>query len=472
MKRVFGASSMNQWKSGYFAFLIFVMMGSSVFAEPAVRLTLNAAVELALQNYPAISAAQAKVKSANAGIDLAHTQYIPKLDLLWQENRATRNNVFGLLLPQPVVPSISGPVVTTNSGANAWGDAEGVLFSWEPFDFGLRHANVEVARSLKNQANATLNTTKLDVASAAADTFLDVLSADQAVRAAESNLERRKVFNKSVHVLVDNQLRPGADASRADAEVAAATIQLIQTQEGAETTRARLAEALGIPGTAVNIEPGPLLDSSREVAMFAPHPEAHPLSIAQEASIKAVQDREAALDRSYVPRFNMQFVYFGRGTGNLTDGTVNAQGLLPQVSNWAVGLTVNFPLLQSFEINARRNQEVGNEVAEKARYAQIIQHLQAEYISARVLVDGALRIVENTPVELSAAKEVESRARARYQAGLASVTEVAEAQQLLAQAEVDHAVARLNVWRAELLLARVEGNLDPFLQLVAAAKEP
>ena len=61
---------------------------------------------------------------------------------------------------------------------------------------------------------------------------------------------------------------------------------------------------------------------------------------------------------------------------------------------------------------------------------------------------AATEIASNTPVERQAATAGESRARARYQNGLASVTEVAEAQRLLAQAEADDAVARLGVWRA------------------------
>jgi len=83
--------------------------------SPSQPLTLNAAVDLALDNYPAIRVARAQVAAARAGIELARTAYLPRTDLLWQENRATRNNVFGLLLPQPVISSISGPVLGTKS---------------------------------------------------------------------------------------------------------------------------------------------------------------------------------------------------------------------------------------------------------------------------------------------------------------------------------------------------------------------
>jgi hypothetical protein len=39
--------------------------------------------------------------------------YLPRADFLGQINRASHNNVFGLMLPQPlpVISSISGPVL-------------------------------------------------------------------------------------------------------------------------------------------------------------------------------------------------------------------------------------------------------------------------------------------------------------------------------------------------------------------------
>jgi outer membrane protein TolC len=76
---------------------------------------------------------------------------------------------------------------------------------------------------------------------------------------------------------------------------------------------------------------------------------------------------------------------------------------------------------------------------------------------------AATAIASNTPIERQAATAGESQARARYQNGLASVTEVAEAQRLLAQAEADDAVARLGVWRALLATAQAHGDLSPFI---------
>src|SRR6266700_2862979 len=139
-----------------------------------------------------------QVSAAAAGINLARTSYLPKADLLGQVNRATHNNVFGQLFPQSVVPSMTGPVLGTNSLNNVWGTAVGVLVSWEPFDFGLRKANVDLADSVRGKLNAQVNVTRLQVATAAADTFLTILAAQQTVTAARAGVERARVLNQAV----------------------------------------------------------------------------------------------------------------------------------------------------------------------------------------------------------------------------------------------------------------------------------
>lgn len=95
-----------------------------------------------------------------------------------------------------------------------------------------------------------------------------------------------------------------------------------------------------------------------------------------------------------------------------------------------------------------------------------MQALKAQDARAHALIEGARRVAENTPIQLNAAREAETRARARYEAQLTNVTEVAEAQRLLAQAEIDDAVARLSLWRVLLAAAKVRGDLTPFIQQV------
>ena len=127
-------------------------------------------------------------------------------------------------------------------------------------------------------------------------------------------------------------------------------------------------------------------------------------------------------------------------------------------------MTVTFPLFDFASIRERKKIEVYNERTESARYDQIVQDLNGQMEQARAVLSAARRIAQNTPIQVEAARTSEQQASARYKAGLGNIVEVAEAQRILAQAEIDDALARLGVWRALLAAAAASGDLQPFLQ--------
>ena len=386
--------------------------------------TLEEAISFARTNYPAIRAAREQIAAAQAGVSLARTNYLPSANSVWQSNRATANNIFGLLLPQSVIPSISGPVLPATSNGSVWGSAAGLLFSWEPVDFGLRRATVDSARATENRAEAEDAVTRLEVAVAATEAFMTLLAARQTVHAVQADAERREILGKSVHVLVDNQLRPGADASRADADLARARTNLIRAQQQERISRVAFAEALGLAGTEVDIQPGPLLDIPPE-ATPAPAPlSSHPVAAAGQARINEALAREHILSRTDYPRFYFQSALAGRGSGANTNGSLagGVNGLGLERENWAAGVTIMFPNLFGFaSLRAQKQEEAANERTEVARYDQTMQILTGQQEQAQAALEGARAVAENTPVELRAARESETQATARYKAGLANI---------------------------------------------------
>src|SRR5262249_57674066 len=98
---------------------------------PPSTLTLDQALQFAIDHYPTIRAALEQVNASAASVDVARSAYLPRLDSLWQSNRGTANNIFGQVLPQSVIPSLTGPVLSSTSSESASGSASGSLVSWE-----------------------------------------------------------------------------------------------------------------------------------------------------------------------------------------------------------------------------------------------------------------------------------------------------------------------------------------------------
>lgn len=426
-------------------------------------LTISQAVALATERYPSIRVSEAQLAASRESINLARTAYLPRLDGYTQLNRATHNNVFGVLLPQSVIPPISGPV-TESSLNSVWGSAVGALVSWEPFDFGLRRANVNVSEAGEKRAEAVLRRTKFEVAALTADAFLTLAAAEQMVRAAEAGVERSRVLEVAIGAVVKAELRPGVDLSRTQAEGALASTQVAQARQAASIARATLAQMLGRSPANIAIDSGKLLNLPPDT----PRPDTavpHPRAVEQQAALEEVKSRQHALDRSYYPRFNLQGAAFGRGTGAHIDGTAGEaySGLGPNTGNWALGFSVYFPVFDLFSLKIRREIEQHNERAESARLDQVMVELQGQHDRAEASYAGALQVVSNTPLQLKSARDVEQQATARYRAGLGTAIDIADAQHLLTQSEIDDALARLNVWRALLAMATASGSLDGFL---------
>jgi outer membrane protein len=405
------------------------------------------------------------VNAAAASIRQARTNYLPSVDMLGQINRATRNNVFGLLLPQSVIPNISGPVLGTDNGRNVWGSAVGVLVSWQPFDFGRRHALVKSAQTAQERAELTTKRTQFDVEATTAAAFLTLLASQQTVRAARAAVDRAQVLVRSVKASVDARLRPGADLSRANTEFDAAETQLMQAEQSVDVAKAAFAEYTGMDIKNIEVIPARLLQLPPDTTFTTANPANNPAVQEKAGMIKESEARLKILQRAYRPTFALQAGAYARGTGALTNGATLGgwNGLGPNYFNTVAGFTVNFPLLALPSIRAQEAQEVAMGRSASATYRQALADVQAQLNAAQATFAQARRIAEVTPKEVADARTGFEQANAQYKAGLTTVIAVAEAQRLLAQAEIDDSLAKLAVWRALLQIQTAQGDISSFL---------
>jgi outer membrane protein TolC len=433
-------------------------------APATVRLSLGEALDYAAANYPSVKAALEQKVAADRDVDLARTAYLPQVNLLWQINRSTVNNFTGLLLPQSVIPSISGPVLADN-GKSAWNSGDGVLATWRPFDFGYRAAKVDAAREAANAAAQSVALTRLDVLTATSNAYMNLAAAQSLATVAQANADRLHAFAAASHVLVDNKLRAGVEAAQADAAEALARTTLIGAQNNVEQQRATLAKLVGRPGAAIVIDDTALLGGPPvDPALAAPHAvDAHPSAMAEAARVREQDAQLRAIDRSFVPQFDLIGSASGRAGGKTAAGQYSGgdTGLNPDVGNWAVGVQVTVPLGGFFGLAAQQGAQRARARAERDRYDQTLGDLTEQLAQAKSTLTSAREIAEITPLALEAARQGEAQQRARFQSGLATAVDVTAAEAALAQAESQDAISRLNIWRATAALAAAQGDLAP-----------
>jgi outer membrane protein len=454
------------------ALSVVLLVAGPASAQTPPAFTLERALQYAVEHYPTVAAAVEQVRASDATVSVARAAYLPRLDSIWQSSRATVNNVTGQLFPQPVVPALSGPVLPAASSQSVWGSVAGALFSWDAVDFGLRRATVAGAEAGVTRARAAETLTRLDVEQAVANAFLAAVSAERALAAARADADRRDVLRGAVRALVENQLRPGAEASRADAERAAAQTRVILAERALTLARTHLARLLGVKDGPVAIDAADLLARLPPAALAPPPAVAHPLAQVRQAAVDQARAQEAVLARTDRPHVYLLSSVFARGSGANPDGHVDAGagGLAFDRANWAAGIQIVLPNAFDFtSLRARRAAAAASARAERALYDEAVLTIASEQQAAAADVLAARAVAANTPVQLAAAQQTEAQARARYQAGLASIVEVADAQSLLAQAEYQDELARVDVWRAVLAESAAHGSLAPFLDLMRTA---
>jgi outer membrane protein len=424
--------------------------------------TLEEAVAQALANHPRLAAASAEVSAAVARIDEARAGDLPRVGVSAQLNRSTGNTVPGAFFATLGFPSVAGAAGRgTTFDGGVWQTGVSLWATWDVLSTARQAAATDVALAGQREVEAATSARRLEVGYGAAEAFLLLLEAQETARAAKASVDRAQLLVLMTRPLVEQRLRPGSDTARADAELANAHMLVVRAEQSCELRRAQLAEAVGNTSLRVDAAPGGLAGPIDHVVVGRPATSPnHPDIVESNAAIERAVDAHRLIEMEYLPRIDLVAALWMRGSGlSQSPGA----GLVPDVANWAAGATVTWSFLDIPLIRARARAASATRDAAVARRAEAYLAVTGQLWSATAILDGALRIAQQTPAALASARSAEQQASARFKAGLAALVEVADSERLLTQTEIDDAIARLEVRRALLLLARASGDLGPFL---------
>jgi len=432
-------------------------------ARTSAIYTLDEAVREALANHPRIRAARADEHAAEARVDAARFRELPAAGASAQLNRSTGNTTPGLFFPTQGFPAIAGPVESKSLNSGTWQIGAGIWASWDVLSFAREAGTIDVALANCKASSVQVSVEQLDIAYGAADAFLLLLEAQEAAWAAHAAADRAETLVKMTKPLVDQGLRPGVDLARAEAELAAAHTLVATAMQTHDVRRANLAVAVGHVGVSMEAAPGNLvnsLDATRRTASIEDNPNVVEANIL----VQRIGAGREVVRAQFLPRVDLVAALYARGTGLSVNGLAQspASGLVPDVPNWAAGLVVTWSVLDIPAIRARSRAASADYDAAVARRDEVVLAVSGQLESASALLTGAQSIARETPVALAAAQAAEQQAVARYRTALAPIVDVADAERVLTQAEINDAIARIEVRRALLALGRAAGDLGPF----------
>ncbi|MBX3234450.1 MAG: TolC family protein [Labilithrix sp.] len=420
-------------------------------AEPRA-MTLDEVVTTALARHPRLRVTGADEAAAKARVTEAESNRLPDIGVSVEINRSSSNTIPGAFVPIIGFAPIAGPTRGRSLEAGTWQSGASLWASWDVLSFSRQAAAIDLALATEKEAAAVTAAQKLDIAYRAADAYLLLLEAETAVRAAKANVDRAQTLATVTKSLVDQSLRPGADAARVEAELANAGTLVARAEQARDMRRVALGEAMGDPTLAVTPRE-PEAGGARAAVV-------HPEIARSEAAIVRAEEARKVVNVEYLPRLDLVAALWMRGSG-IFDSPAN--GLVADVPNWLGGVTLTWSLFDFPSIRARAKVASAATRAAVARRDEVALSIASQLATAEAGLKGAQAIAQQTPKTLASAKAAEEQAAARFKTGLAPVVDLADAQRLLTQAEIDDAVARLEVKRALLSIARASGDIGPFL---------
>lgn len=439
-------------------------------AEAPRAVTLQEARNYAREHQPSVHAALARVAAAKADAAVPRAQWLPQLGATAQLYVATANDTTGLYLntPQVDVPRIGGTRVVDASHASLqpYGATfAGIGISQEVFDFGRIEAQASAADALVDVARHASDTASLDVDFAVEESFYAVLAAKGVLDASEQAWDRTRTHRDFAKANVGSGLFPPIELTRAEAQLARLDITRIRARGMVTSSQAVLAAAVGATdlmldatGALPSFEDVPTLRGAIDAAASRDPRVAEALSKvrAQEARTRAIF-AEMRPDLSATGTFSVRA---GGAPPNASGISADLNGWLPSVPNWDVGLVFTWPLYDA-TIVARGRASEARAQALRDDVAVLKQALTSDVQRAYIGVGIARDALPGLERATTAAIANYEQADARFKAGLGTAIELADAESLRAQAEIDLTIGKFDLAKARAQLDRaIARNLE------------
>ena len=429
-------------------------------------ISLRGAVQLSGERYPQLQARKKEMEAATAHI--AEVKYIkmPTLDVGYQANLATANNLTGLFYPVGLLP-MTGPPSSKNNYTPFTGSAASLLMNWQVISFGAQASQIHVAEAEANVKKRNVDEDVFQNSVQVISSYLDVVLAQMNLRIHEQNIRRTEVNLRESRVLAQSGIRPGVDTALFLCERSKAKVGGLQASRELQTTQWLLAQFLVVDQFPIPTDTALLLRLPSSTSNGDSSFNSHPLMRLAQSQVAMSYSKEQFLKKSYLPKLTVFGTAFARGTGVGADGDLKPGGGMGLSRyNYGAGFQISFPILKYGEVKRQLEvQHFLSEAAEKTLSQTGTELLTQQHISNTAFT-SSISVAEETHRQLLAARYAYQAMNIRYTTRLVNLSDMVQVQYNLFEAELAERKAYWDAWKALLLQAAVTGNLQLFLNQI------
>ncbi len=433
---------------------LFMILGvsTSLHAQTAnapLRLTVEEAITRGLATSHRIAEATARKETADAVADERHAAALPQVAAQAGYMRTNHVDEFGVIMPNNQLRVIY-PDVPDNYRTRL--DLQWPVYTGGRVDALERAARIEATASADEIAVARADLT-LEITRA----YWTLLTTSESLRVVEEAVARINAHLGDVRNQLAAGLIPPNDVLTVEAQQSRQRMLTIQARVAREVAEAELGRLVGAaPGTPIELasplQPGPPVRESIG-ALLETARRQRPERAALEKRIAAARERGTA-------------ALAGRKPTVAVGGGVDYARPNPRIfpreaawkTSWDASVNVNWPLFDGGRARSEAAEAAAALRAVEARLADVdaslaveLRQRLAEAESSRAAVDAAADAVRS-------ATEARRVLGERFAAGVATSTDVLDAQVALLQAELDRTQAMAGVHLADARLARALGQ--------------
>jgi outer membrane protein len=413
------------------------------------------------EHQPAIRAALARVRARMAEAMIPTGQWLPTVGVAAELFAMTANNSTGTYLPAPLdVPRIGGTPAVLSPSQASWAPHAstfvGAGLRQELFDFGRIGAQRAAADALVEVATHGADVDRLNIDLGVEEAYLSVLAAKGIVQASDEAFARSRVHRDFAKRGVESGLRSPIELTRAEADLARFDVGRVRARGGLSLAQSVLSAAIGAPDMAVDTASDAPLPAEMPAL-----PDAIQMAQARDprlaealAQLKAAEQRSRAIGAELRPDMWLTATLSGRAGGApAAAGTPTGEGWLPNIPNWDVGLVLSWPLFDG-TVAARRDAAKAEEQVRRDEIDFTRLEDVAAVRQAYAQVDVARSALIALQNEVVAAKANYDQADARFRAGIGNAVELADAEAVRTDAEIQLLAGQFQVARARAAFGR------------------
>ncbi len=418
-------------------------------------LSLSDAVKMAVQRHPAVEASAAKLRAADARIEQARSGRLPRVN--YQESWMRSDNpvfVFGSLLTQRQFTERNFDVRFLNR-PDFLNNFQSTITVDQPIYDARQTKSMTAAASLgKEIAGEDDRLTKQNlIANVVRAYFGAVLAvealkvASEAVKSAEADLQRAESIRAA-------GMATDADVLSIKVHLAAMREQQIKRSNELEVARAALNEAIGLPLDAKHDLTTPLtpaaireLEASAEKMALDLRPEVRQLRLAARVAETQIEAAKGAM----LPQ-----VFFRAGFEADRQEFIRKGG-----ANWMFGATLRWNLFNGYADKQRIAEANQNLTATQAQLKQMQSGVQLQVRSAKSNLSAARERIQVAQAAVEMAEESLRITKNRYEAGLATVTDLLRNETALLETKMRLLAAVYDERLAATAVSLAAGTLTP-----------